>query len=134
MKLIKGLELLPYGVGLGNFGLSSLEKRRLCGELPALPSVQRGHGEAREGPCTELEGQDKGNRVKLPEGRERWDIGKDILSQYVATSALLFISLKYIAQCQEGLGGSFPTLGQGVPVTHIVPDPGDELGTCSQTI
>lgn len=30
-----------------------------------------------------------------------------------ATSAFFF-SLKHIAGCQEGIGGSFPTLGQGV--------------------
>lgn len=39
----------------------------------------------------------------------------------------VFFSLKYIAQCQEGTGGSFPPLGQGG-------EPGDKPGTCSPTL
>lgn len=56
----------------------------------------------------------------------------------MATSALL-CSLKHIAQCQEGIGGSFPTLGQGVagctgPMRCQAGEPGGEPGTCSPTL
>ena len=70
--MVRGLEPLCYGAGLGELGLLSLGRRRLRGDLRAAPSTYRGRQEAGEGLCTWARGdRPRGNGLKLGEGRCR---------------------------------------------------------------
>ncbi|PKU46694.1 hypothetical protein llap_3011 [Limosa lapponica baueri] len=78
MKVIRGLEHLSYEDRLREFGLFSLEKSRLLGDLIALFwYLKRAYRKEGEGlfikKCTN---KMRGNGFKLKEGRFRLDIRK----------------------------------------------------------
>ncbi|GAB0183118.1 hypothetical protein GRJ2_000777100 [Grus japonensis] len=78
-KMMRGLEHLSYEDRLREWGLFSLEKRRLQGDLPAAFQYLKGaHRKAGEGLFTRA-GSDRirGNGLKLKEGRFRLDIRKN---------------------------------------------------------
>jgi len=82
-KLVKGLEGVSYDVRRRTLGLSSLEKRRLRGDLIALYGfLRRGNGDG----GTELfplvsTDRTHGNGSKLLQGRFRQDIRKRFFTE-----------------------------------------------------
>ena len=78
MKVIKGLEHLPYEDRLRESGLFSLEKRRLWGDLTtALQNLKGAYGKAGETIFIKacIDGM-RGNGFELVEGRFRLDVRK----------------------------------------------------------
>ncbi|KFQ88261.1 hypothetical protein N337_03020, partial [Phoenicopterus ruber ruber] len=84
-KMIKGLEHLSYEDRLREFGLFSLEKRRLQGYLlAAVQSLKGAYKKAGEGLLTKAcSDKTKGNGFKLKEGRFRLDTRNKFLTMRV---------------------------------------------------
>ncbi|KAK4815141.1 hypothetical protein QYF61_017582 [Mycteria americana] len=89
-ELVKGLEGMSSEEQLRSLGLSSLEKRRLRGNLIALCSfLRRGCGEG-GADLFSLGSRDRtpGNGSKLPQGRFRLDIRKLLFTEVVDAPSL----------------------------------------------
>ncbi|KAK4823929.1 hypothetical protein QYF61_008315 [Mycteria americana] len=85
IKMIKGLEHLPYEDRLRELGLFSLEKRRLQGDLvAAFQYLKEAYKKAGEGLFTRAcSDSTRGNGFKLKEGKIRLDIRKKFFTTRV---------------------------------------------------
>ena len=86
MKIIRGLEHLPYKNRLRQLGLISLEKRRLQRDLTAPPSVPEGVWEklGRDFLIRAGSNRTRGKGFKLEESRFKVDIRKKFFTVRVA--------------------------------------------------
>jgi len=84
-KMVEGLEATSYEERLRTLGLSSLERRRMRGDLTALYSfLRRGRGDGGADLFSLGSGdRTRGHSSKLNEGRFRLDIRKHLFTEMV---------------------------------------------------
>ncbi|RMC17053.1 hypothetical protein DUI87_05626 [Hirundo rustica rustica] len=80
MEVFQGLEPLCSGARLGQLGVFTWGREGSRESSEPLPEPKGAPGELERDWGQRMEGQDTGNGFPLPEGRVRWDIGKEFLA------------------------------------------------------
>ncbi|TRZ18622.1 hypothetical protein HGM15179_008473 [Zosterops borbonicus] len=80
MKMLQKLELLCSGARLGELGVFTWRREGSRETSEPLLESKGAPGELERGLEQGMEGQDTGNGFPLPEGRDRWGIGKEFLA------------------------------------------------------